>query len=238
VARDVTGAVERWEAIEALVGRVEPSILDDLLGGVDRLVEQTSRWYLANMPDRLGRAIQAHREPFRLLSEVLPEVVAEASRHERERYAWRLVDQGVPEETARRHAFQSGLVHGPNIIVVAERTGTPVPLVARAFFAVGESVFIDWLEGRLAELPTPSKWHRWAVQAVQDDLLLVRRLMAEQVLEEAGDRPVDEGVAGFLDARSEAFDRLSRFMRGMAMEDANDLAAMTVALRQVRALAS
>jgi hypothetical protein len=62
--------------------------------------------------------------------------------------------------------------------------------------------------------------------------------VAEKVLEEAGDRPVDEGVSAFLVSRSEAFDRLSRFMRGMALEDANDLAAMTVALRQVRALTS
>jgi glutamate dehydrogenase len=236
VARDVTGAVERWSAIEALVGRVEPSILDDLLGGVDRLVELTSRWYLANMPDRLGRAIDAHREPFRQLSDALPEVVTEASRHELERYAWRLVDQGVPEETARRHAFQQGLVHGPNVITVAERTGRPVPEVARTFFLVGEALFIDWLEGRLAELPAPSKWHRWAVQAVQDDLLLVRRLVAEKVLDEAGNRPVDEAVAAFLGSRSEALDRLSRFMRALALEDANDLAAMTVALRQVRSL--
>jgi len=238
VARDVTGAVERWSAIEALVGRVEPSILGDLLGGVDRLVELTSRWYLANMPDRLGRAIDAHREPFRQLSDALPEVVTEASRHELERYAWRLVDQGVPEETARRHAFQQGLVHGPNVITVAERTGRPVPEVARNFFLVGEALFIDWLEGRLAELPAPSKWHRWAVQAVQDDLLLVRRLVTEKVLDEAGNRPVDDAVAAFLDSRSEALARLSRFMRALALEGANDLAAMTVALRQVRSLAA
>jgi NAD-specific glutamate dehydrogenase len=110
--------------------------------------------------------------------------------------------------------------------------------VARAFFLVGEALFIDWLEGRLAELPAPSKWHRWAVQAVQDDLLLVRRLVAEKVLDEAENRSVDEAVAAFLDSRSEAFDRLSRFMRGLALEDANDLAAMTVALRQVRSLAA
>jgi glutamate dehydrogenase len=238
VARDVTGAVERWSAIEALVGRVEPSILDDLLGGVDRLVELTSRWYLANMPDRLGRAIDAHREPSRQLSDALPQVVTEASRHELERYAWQLVDQGVPEETARRHAFQQGLVHGPNVITVAERTGRPVPEVARAFFLVGEALFIDWLEGRLAELPAPSKWHRWAVQAVQDDLLLVRRLATEKVLDEAGNRPVDDAVAAFLDSRSEALARLSRFMRALALEGANDLAAMTVALRQVRSLAA
>jgi len=93
-------------------------------------------------------------------------------------------------------------------------------------------------EGRLAELPAPSKWHRWAVQAVQDDLLLVRRLVAEKVLDEAANRSVDDAVAAFLDSRSEAFDRLSGFMRGMALEDANDLAAMTVALRQVRSLAA
>jgi NAD-specific glutamate dehydrogenase len=76
------------------------------------------------------------------------------------------------------------------------------------------------------------------VQAVQDDLLLVRRLVAEKVLDEAENRSVDEAVAAFLDSRSETFDRLSRFMRGLALEDANDLAAMTVALRQVRSLAA
>jgi NAD-specific glutamate dehydrogenase len=47
---------------------------------------------------------------------------------------------------------------------------------------------------------------------------------------------VDEAVESFLDRRDEAFARLRRFMRGLAMEGVNDLAQLTVALRQIRAL--
>ena len=35
----MTGAVERWEAIEALVGRLDPALSDQLMGDIDHLVE-------------------------------------------------------------------------------------------------------------------------------------------------------------------------------------------------------
>jgi glutamate dehydrogenase len=236
IARDVTEAVARWESIEALAGTVEPAVLDELLAGVDRLVEVTSRWYLANAPDQLGRVIESHREPFRLLAEALPRVVPDDWRHERERYGWRLVDGGVPEDIARRHAFQPALVHGPNVIEVAKRIRRPVDDVARAFLLVGDAAFIDWLETRLEGLATPSKWYRWAALGLRDDLLSIRREIAERALLEGGEALADQAVATFLDRRAEELERLSRFIRTLSVEDANDVAAMTVALRQVRAL--
>jgi glutamate dehydrogenase len=236
IARDVTEAVARWESIEALAGTVEPAVLDELLAGVDRLVEVTSRWYLANAPDQLGRVIESHREPFRLLAEALPRVVPDDWRHERERYGWRLVDRGVPEDIARRHAFQPALVHGPNVIEVAKRIRRPVDDVARAFLLVGDAAFIDWLETRLEGLATPSKWYRWAALGLRDDLLSIRREIAERALLEGGEALADQAVATFLDRRAEELERLSRFIRTLSVEDANDVAAMTVALRQVRAL--
>jgi len=236
IARDVTEAVARWESIEALAGTVEPAVLDELLAGVDRLVEVTSRWYLANAPDQLGRVIESHREPFRLLAEALPRVVPDDWRHERERYGWRLVDRGVPEDIARRHAFQPALVHGPNVIEVAKRIRRPVDDVARAFLLVGDAAFIDWLETRLEGLATPSKWYRWAALGLRDDLLSIRREIAERALLEGGEALADQAVATFLDRRAEELERLSRFIRTLSVEDANDVAVMTVALRQVRAL--
>ncbi|MGH2528204.1 MAG: NAD-glutamate dehydrogenase domain-containing protein, partial [Actinomycetota bacterium] len=238
IARDVTDAVNRWEAIEALVGKVEPAVLDELLAGVDRLVELTSRWYLANAPGRLGRAIEADREPFRRLADAVPQAVTDTWRQEQERYAWRLVDRGVPEETARRHVFQPALAHGPNILVVAERTGRPAQDVARAFFLVGDALFIDWLEGRLGDLTAVSRWHRWAVQSMEDELLGLRSQIAEKVVAGAGDLPIDKAVATFLESRADVLARISRFMRELAGEEVSDLAAMTVAVRQIRALAA
>jgi broad specificity phosphatase PhoE len=64
----------------------------------------------------------------------------------------------------------------------------------------------------------------------------VRRQLAERVLADADGRTVDEAIGRFLAEHSDAFDRLARFMRGVGGEDANDVAAMVVALRNVRAL--
>jgi glutamate dehydrogenase len=238
IARDVTGAVERWESIEALVGAVAPAILDDLMGDVDHLVEAVARWYLGHAPGRLGRAIEADREPFRALAEIAPMLGSEAWRHERERAAWRLTDAGVPEGVARRHVYQPVLVHGPAVVDVARDTGAPVADVARAFMLVGEAVFLDRLETRLSSLRATSRWHRWAIQALWEDLALVRRELAERVVRRAAGGDIDEALDRFLGERSEALDRFSRFMRTFALEDVNDVAAMTVAVRKLRAVAT
>jgi glutamate dehydrogenase len=236
IARDVTGAVARWEALEALVGRIEPALLDDLMAGTDRLVEITSRWYLQHVPGQLGRAIAAHAEPFHMFVEAIPAVAPEAWRHERERVAWRLMDRGVPEDVAHAHALQPFLVHGPDVVSVAAATGRPVPDVTRAFFLVGEAAYVDWLEHRLTEVGTTTRWHRWALQALEDDLLRVRRELAERALSERAELRADEAVAAYLEQRADVASRLGRFMRGLALEEASDLAALTVAVRQVRAL--
>ncbi len=238
IARHVTDAVERWESIEALVGSVEPRVLDELMAAVDRLVESVARWYLANAPDQLGRAIAAAQDPFRRLEAVASRVASDAMAHERERTAWRLMDEGVPEEIARRHAHQPLLAYGPDVIAVAERTRRSIEDVARAFVRVGEALYVDRLEARLRDVPAANTWHRWAIQAIQDDLHTVRRDLAERVLEPVPDRPVDEALEGFLAARSRPVARLARFMHSLTLEDASELAALTVALRKIRAIAA
>ena len=47
---------------------------------------------------------------------------------------------------------------------------------------------------------------------------------------------VEEAVEGFLTRREERVARLRRFMKGLATEGVTDLAQLTVALRQIRAL--
>jgi glutamate dehydrogenase len=238
IARDVTGAVARWEALEALVGRLEPALLDELMAGTDHLVEVVSRWYLQHAPGQLGRAIDAHAEPFRAFEAAIASAAPEAWTQERERAAWRLMDRGLPEDVARRHVIQPFLVHGPNVASVATTTGRSIEEVTRAFFLVGEAAYVDWLEGRLGEVGATTRWHRWALQAVEDDLLLLRRQVAERALAHGKGVPVDDAVAGYLQARGDVTTRLGRFMRGLAMEEASDLAALTVAVRQVRGLAA
>jgi glutamate dehydrogenase len=239
IARDVVDAVPRWDAVESLDGKIDPGIQNDLMNGVDRLVESTARWYLVRAPGlRLGEAVDQARAAFRELSSVIEQIGPEAWREQREADAVRLSAEGVPDELARRHAFQDELVHGPDIISVSRATGRPVLEVARGFFLLGERLEIDWLEQRLDEQPAKTRWQRWAVHSMEDDLYTIRREIIETILEQSGGRPIDEAVDVFLEDRSAAYGRVQRFMRGLAMEGVTDLSQLTVALRQLRSLVS
>jgi glutamate dehydrogenase len=239
IARDVTGAVDRWEAIEALDGTVPPGVQAELMSGVDWLVETSSRWYLVQAGhQRLSEAVVDQQAAFAELSSVIDRIGTDAWRGDHERSVRRLVADGVPEDLARRHAFQGELVHGPDIITVAHATGRSVLEAARAFFVVGERVGLDWLETQLESLPVGTQWQRWAARALEDDLYLVRRHLVEKVIVDSGGSDVDAAVASFFARRAEAVARLEAFTRALAVDGVTDLAQFTVALRQLRTLLS
>jgi len=239
IARDVTGAVDRWASIEGLDGAIDPGVQAELMDGVDWLVETASRWYLAHAgTQRLSEAVGDQRAAFAELSSVIERIGTDAWREEHEQRAKHLVAAGVPEEVARRHAFQGELVHGPDIITVAHATGRSVLEAARAFFVIGERVGLDWLETQLESLPVGTQWQRWAARALEDDLYLVRRHLVEKVIVDSGGGDVDAAVDGFLDRRADAVARLEAFTRSLALDGVSDLAQFTVALRQIRTLLS
>jgi glutamate dehydrogenase len=230
--------VARWGEVEALDGRIDPLLQNELMKGVDWLVEATSRWYLVQADgQRPFDAVGEARDSFAELAAAIDQVGPEAWREVHEQAAQELIAQGVPEPVARRHAFQSEMVHGPDIIAVSHRTGRTPLDVARVFFALGERLEIDWLENQLEALPARTRWQRWAQQSIEDDLFGVRRQISERVIAESGDAPPDEAVDAFLEAHAETVARFRRFHRGLAVEGVRDLAQLAVALRQFRALA-
>jgi len=71
------------------------------------------------------------------VSEVIAQVGPEEWRARREEAVGELVEHGVPEDIARRHAFEPELVHGPDIIQLARDSGRPIDEVARLFLHPG-----------------------------------------------------------------------------------------------------
>ena len=237
IARDVTGAVARWADIESLDGLIDPVVQNELMTGVDWLVETTSRWWLVQEAGaRIGATVEDASGAFAELTAAIDRVGSDSWREEHEQHVRRLMEEGVPQAIARRHAFQSELVHGPDIISVARESGRAVEEVARIFFLLGERLEIDWLEFRLEEMQVATKWQRWAVQSMEDDVFLVRRQLAERLIDEAAGLPVEEAVEAFLERRAERVARLERFMRTLKTESGPDLAQLTVGLRQIRSL--
>jgi glutamate dehydrogenase len=136
---------------------------------------------------------------------------------------------------ARGHAFGRALEHAPDIVLVARGTGRPVEDVAAAFFVLGSELQLAWLEREIESLPVGTRMQRWALQAVRDDVLAARRAVAERALRDAPDAPAPEAIERFLEQHGEGRARLTAFTRALAGEGA-DLAGLTLAVRQLRAL--
>jgi glutamate dehydrogenase len=131
IAVIATRARERWDAIEALDGTIEPDVYWTLMGGVDELVEGVARWQLANAGDGpIAELGQVGREGCDALLAILPTLRSEQWRAECEAIAADLAAHGAPEALARAHAMQQALVHAPDVIVVAQRTQRSVEDVA------------------------------------------------------------------------------------------------------------
>jgi glutamate dehydrogenase len=122
------------------------------------------------------------------------------------------------------------------MVWVAGATGRAIEEVADVFFAVGAELRLDWIETELERVPAPSRMQRWALQAVREDAAQVRRELAGGVLAESNNAAPQEAVARYLAERGDALRRFTAFLRSLSREGEPDLAGLTLAVRQLRAL--
>jgi glutamate dehydrogenase len=109
---------------------------------------------------------------------------------------------------------------------------------ARALFLIGEGLSLEWLEREIERLPSGTRLQRWAEQAVLDDVLETRRVLALKALQEApAGASAEDAVAAFLASREDLRRRLASFTRALALEGTTDLAGLSLAVRHLRELA-
>jgi glutamate dehydrogenase len=239
IARDVTGATVRWERLEQLGPRLEPDLTWELMRGVDTLVDDVTRWFLSLAQGAdLTTTIERHRAGFERLEEAMADLRDEEWRAEHEAIAADLIARGVPEAIAPKHAFQRAMIHSPDAVAVADTTGRDVLDTARALFLIGEGLNLEWLEREIEQLPSGTRLQRWAEQAVLDDVLETRRVLALKALQEApAGASAGDAVAAFLASREDLRRRLASFTRALALEGTTDLAGLSLAVRHLRELA-
>ena len=238
IARDVTLAGQRWSAIEELTGTLDPALQREMLGSIDNLVETITRVFVAQPSDAsMAELIETYGRGFAELAGEIQSIGPKRWQDQNNEIAQQLIDHGAPPELAYRHAYQDELVHGTDIVDVSVATGRPLLEVAKAFFRAGQSFHIDWLERQLTDLPAETRWQRWARLSLAYDLMALRRQIVERIFEESPEAEADAAVDAFISTHLEQEGRLTRLMRLMRRDGVSDTAAVTVAIRQIQALA-
>ena len=87
----------------------------------------------------------------------------------------------------------------------------------------------------MLDFSATSRWEQFALDAILDDLLLVRREAVHKAVGQSpGAASPSTRSARFLAGRPEAVARLERLIEQFRTDGMDDLAVITVALRQVR----
>ncbi len=237
VARDLTGATDRWDATERLFGEVDVATFTLVRRELHRLVDKTTRWHLAH-PDAtvLDESVKERARAFASIEDGLAAAGSAEWARERERTAGRLSAAGVPDPIARSIAYVSDLLHAPDIIDVAASTSRSVEEVSTVFAGIGQALGLDKLERIAMSLRGRSNWQRWAKRTLLDDLTAIRRELSQAAFKLAGDREATQVCDHFLVTRAAGVARLVRFLRRVESEPVDDVAPLMVAVRQVRSL--
>ncbi len=236
LARDIFALRPIWERIEALDAELVARAQIDMLLATQRLVDVATVWLLRNLatPFDARQAAQRFAPQIERLRAGLPGLLPQNERVALDQRVAALVKERAPQDLAERIAALESLGVAPELVRLAERQSVAIEAAARVYFAVGERFGIAWLRQAAQRLPRDTQWQGLAVGALLDDLATQQAELAASLLA-AGQRDA-EPAPDWLKPRQRAVERLDRLFADLRGQGHADLAMLTVAARELRAL--
>ena len=173
------------EAIDALDNRLDGRLQLELYAAVQDLLLDRMVWFLRHVD--LGQGLAAivghYGEGIAAVAAALDAALEVPQRAARDARAAELERAGVPADLARRIADLGPLAAAPDIVLVADRTGRPIPEVTATYFAAGAFFGLDRLRAPAHAIQTEDYFDRLALDRALDSIAEAeRRIAAEMVM--------------------------------------------------------
>ncbi len=260
VTRQAFHLREIWSGIEALDTAVSAATQMDMLVDINRLVSHSVLWLLRNAPQplNLAEATAALSATVQALDDRLDTLLDAEALDPMTAHRTSLIEAGVPDALATRVAGLEPLAGANDIARIAAAKDLDIPSAARLYYRVGADFGMDWLRGKAAGLDRGgSHWTKLAVSATIEDLFAQQRNLTLAALDclntalpEGGETPAEADGADMddLDDPTKALlcwrglnirlvERAEQVLAELRGAVDVDLAMLTVASRQFRALA-
>ena len=239
ISRTVFGLSRLWREIEALDNKASAAIQTRLNLDILRLLKRSAIWLLRNGPRPLGIALAIERfeSGIGTLARGLSGLIPGATAAEIEREARRAVEAGVPAPLAREVANLGPLYSGCDIVSIASDGDRGVEEVARVYFDLGHRLGLEWLRGCATALPAETEWQSRAAASIVDDLYVQQRALTVRMLEGARRGRAAAAARGWWKANEQSIAHAESIVTDLRIAGSADLAMLTVANREIRALA-
>ncbi len=231
---------ELWREIEALDDAVASEVQTGLLLGARQLLDRGTRWFLANrrppldVPEAVNQLSWGISTVLNGLSDSVRGIDAENLAAARDH----LIEAGVPDDVASRAVILTEGLSALAIVDIALQTKLDVEEVAAVHFALADVLGLSRLGTLIGALPRDSRWHTLARAAARDDLEAAHaELTIDVLLSTPSAMSADARIAAWQQVNAAALARATAFVDDISASDGADLATLSVALREVRALA-
>jgi glutamate dehydrogenase len=176
--------IELNSEIDALDNKVSGKVQLDLYAAVQDLLLDRLVWFLRNVDVTQGleKIIGHYREAVTQLGSSLASVLSKSAVHAWEARVAALVGAGVPASLAQRIGSLPLLKAAPDIALVADRAGKPVPEVAATYFATEAFFQLDRVTDAVSTITVSDYFDRLALDRALDSIGdAERRLTAAMV---------------------------------------------------------
>jgi glutamate dehydrogenase len=238
--REIFDFVPLWHDIEALDNAVSDEVQAEMLIEAGRLTVRATTWFLRSQRlDADIAATIAHFTPgIEALRAELPALLDEGARKPLERRAAKFAGQGVPDALARGIAACDTLFAALDIVEIAAARERQVQTVAGVYFGLAAALELAWLRERIGQLSADGHWQGLAKQAMRDDLSVLQRTLAAQVLASGAEQDAPEALlAAWTRTKGAPLARAQALLAELRTVPTPDQAMLSVALRELRNLA-
>ncbi|BCQ08440.1 NAD-glutamate dehydrogenase [Mycobacterium heckeshornense] len=236
VATDAIFGIEKlWRQIRAADVPVATS--DRMTLDTRRLIDRAGRWLLNYRPQPLavGAEINRFGKKVQELTPRMSEWLRGDDKAIVEKEAAEFASQGAPEELA--YMVATGLYRYSllDIIDIADIVDRDPAEVADTYFALMDRLGTDGLLTAVSALPRDDRWQSLARLAIRDDIYASLRALCFDVLEVGEpDESGEEKIAEWEHTSASRVERARRTLTEIYESGAKDLAALSVAARQIR----
>ncbi len=240
ISRQIFDMRDLWRQIEDLDNKVSATVQAAMLVECGRLIERGTVWLLreAGLPLDIEGATGDYAAGVGIVAEKLSGLISEADSRLLADRANRFIQQGVPEDLAKRIAALALLSSACDIVRIAGGAGIAVEPAGAAYFTIGARFGFDWLRRAAGHLPTDTAWDKLAVTAIIDDLFGHQGELATRILSVAGNGWSDEVIDDWAEARRPLIARAEQLVAELRASGNPDLAMLVMANRQLKSLVS
>ncbi|MDT8368856.1 MAG: NAD-glutamate dehydrogenase [Longimicrobiales bacterium] len=226
--------------VEAMGPKLQTTDAYRWLLGLGRVLERTTRWVLDHFDEEFHpqRLIEEYGEGVRQLQERFCEIVTGSDLELYNERVKALRDIGANEGLAARLITLRFLDQLLEILHISNDTGAPPTEAGTVFYRISDRLGIPWLRRQIEQAASDDRWEQRAASALAGDLTRAHHRISAYALQKSGkSEDVGEAASRVIEARQREMDRLRRLLEEIQAEDAMSLAGLSVAVREIAALA-